>query len=519
MILSEVTALSQIGFPILSLLIFLPLLAGIAIAYMRDAALAQKVALVISVVELALAILVWVRFDASTANMQFVERIALLPSVGISYHVGIDGISVLFLPATALLTLLVVLYGESTGRGDVNKYLGAILAFEATMMGAFSALDLALFWAFFVAELIPSYMLLVNWGTGERRREAASNYLTFMLAGSVSMLIGFIMLAGHGGQQTGGGFSFDYVQLLNTSIPLHTQVAVFFLIVFGLAIKAPLFPFHTWLPKVLEQGPIIGMSVFVVGVKLGTYGLLRFVLPLLPEASREWAWLMLTVGVAGMVYGALIALVQTNLRRLLAFASLSHMGVVVIAIFSLKFAGFQGGLLQMLNLGIVGAGLFFIAGFLHTRVGAADLTVRGGISNSAPLLGLAFLIIGMAGIGMPGTSGFNGEHLVMIGAYHVHWGLALISGFGVVLTASYFFWFYQRAFMAVGVGGAPGDMPDLRPCEKFIAGTLCAVIFWVGLHTTPFLTTMEAPLAAIEKRLEKGSNERFTPAPAKGRVH
>jgi len=278
---------------------------------------------------------------------------------------------------------------------------------------------------------------------------------------------------------------------------------------FGFAVKAPIFPFHTWMPKVLEEGPVVGMSVFLVGIKLGTYGLLRFLIPLLPEAAAEWFWLMAGLGVTGMVYGALIALIQTNLRRLLAYSSLSHMGVVMLGLFSLNVSGFEGGLLQMINLGIVGAGLFFIAGFLQTRIGPPDLSVLGGLVHYVPTLTAAFLIIAIAGIGLPGTNGFNGEHLVMIGAFQVHWVMAAASGLGVFLAASYFLFYFQRAFLgdpaSVQVAQRLEKIPDLRARELVIALVLGGLVFWIGLDTGPILNTMSGSLRALETRMEQRS--------------
>jgi len=259
---------------------------------------------------------------------------------------------------------------------------------------------------------------------------------------------------------------------------------------------------------VLEQGPIVGMSVFLIGVKLGTYGLIRFVIPLLPEASREWYWLIAAFGAAGILYGSLIAFVQSNLRRVRAFGSLSHMGAVIIGIFSLNFHGLQGGLLQMINLGVTGAGLFFVAGFIAARIGAPELRVLGGLAPSVPLLATTFLIIALAGIGLPGTSGFNGEHLVVLGAYQAHWAMAIMASVGTFLTAAYLIRYFQRAFLGDRQAPAAATMPDLRPRELLIAASLGAVIFWVGLYTTPFLHAMDGSLRAIEERIERGSFRR-----------
>jgi len=500
-ILNQISALDQIGFPILSIILFLPLAAAIALIVIKDDVKGYKIAVGASVVELILVALTWFNFEFGSSDMQFVEKIGPIAGIGASYYLGLDGISMLFVPAMAVLTLLTVLYTDSSVKHNLSGYLAALLAFEAAMMGAFMAVDLLLFWFFFVVELIPSYLLIVHWGTGEKRREAATSYLVYMLLASAAIFVGIFLLATNYSGVANTGLSFDYIQLLTTSIPEKAQTLIFFALCLGFAIKAPLFPLHTWMPKVLEQGPVVGMSVFLVGIKLGAYGFLRFVIPLLPEASQEWYWLLASLGVISMVYGAMIALVQVNLRRVLAFASLSHMGVVMLGLFSLNYQGLQGGLLQMITLGIVGAGLYFMAGFLFTRMGTPDVRLMGGLQSKAPVMALTFLIIGLAGIGMPGTSGFNGEHLVMLGAFQKNWVMAVFVGLGTLLTAAYFLWYYQRAFLGDLDESRNASFPDLTSREKLIAASLTAIIVWIGLYTTPFLDTMNGSLQAIDKRV------------------
>ncbi len=499
MALNETTAIEQVGFPILSILIFLPVALLVALYFIRDERLAYRVGLGGAGVELALAFFLAYAFRTGTSDMQFVESLGSIPGIGIGYHLGVDGVSVLFVPVTALLTVLVILYAEYSVRSDARHYLIATLGLEATMMGAFLSLDLMLFWAFFVLELIPAYFLITRWGTGERRREAALSYIQFMLTGSALMLVGFVLLAVNA-SFAGGGLTFDFMELLGVSVPASMQTIIFFLLFIGFAVKAPIFPLHTWMPKVLEEGPIVGMSVFLVGIKLGTYGMLRFMIPLLPEASVRWLWVMAILGAVSIVYGAMIALIQTNLRRLLAFASVSHMGVVLLSMFTLNIYGLEGGLLQMINFGIAGAGLFFVAGFISSRIGPPDLSSLGGVATTAPWLTVAFLVIALATVGLPGTNGFNGEHLVLIGAFEVHWLLALAAGTGIVLTAAYFLWFFQRGFLGeVNERTAP-KMKDLRTREKIIALALAAMIFWIGLATTPFVQRMRPSLEALEAR-------------------
>ena len=512
MILTEVFALQQLGFPILSVLLWLPVAALAVLAFVRDEHRAYEVALTVAGLEFLLSVFLLIVFRTGAADIQFVEHPGAV-LVGIDYHLGVDGISALFVPLTTLLSLLAILYTEPAVKANVRGYVMAILGFETAMIGAFVTLDLLLFWVFFVLELIPSYYLIVRYGTGEKRHAAAKNYIGVMLAGAALMLAGFVLLANNHASSTGAGVSFNLIELLKVPVPAGLQTGIFFLLCLGFAVKAPIFPFHTWMPRVLEQGPVVGMSVFLVGTKLGTYAFLRFIIPLLPEAAHEWFWLLALMGALGMIYGALIALIQTDLRRLLAFASLSHMGVVLIGLFSLNFSGFQGGLLQMINLGACGAGLFFIAGFLYTRVGPPEIASIGGLFDYVPMLSITFLVIGLASIGMPGTNGFNGEHLVIIGAFERHWLMAAAVGLGIFLGAAYFLLYYLRGFLGPVHNPMVTTLPDLDRREWAIAISMGVLIFWIGLATTPFLHIMEGSLQALTERMEHGSYRTFVPEP------
>ncbi len=502
--LNEVMAAEQVGFPLLSVLIALPLLVCAALYLVRGNRAVTTLAIVGAALEVSLAAFLVLRFNAGVADIQFVERSASV--LGVNWHLGVDGISLLFIPLTALLGLLVIIYAEhataSRRTGNARDYAIATLALEAALIGAFASLDLIVFWFFFVIELVPSWFLITRWGTGEQRRRAAGEYVGFMGAGSALMLAGIVLLGRNYARTTGNGYSFELLSLLKAGVPASAQTLIFFLLFFGFAVKAPIFPFHTWLPKVLEQGPVVGMGVFLVGAKLGAYGLLRFVIPLLPDAASEWFWLMAVLGVVSTVYGALLALGQPNLRRLLGFSSLSHMGVVMLGLFSLNLDGFEGGLLQIVNLGIVGAGLFFVAGFLVTRVGPPELAALGGVIHHAPLLTAAFLIIALAGIGLPGTNGFNGEHLVMLGAYEKHWWMAVGAGIGVFLTAAYLLSYFLHGFMGEAQPRVEERVYDLTGRERGIVLTLTALIFWIGLGTGPFIQTIRPSLLHLEARVE-----------------
>ncbi|HVL40445.1 MAG TPA: NADH-quinone oxidoreductase subunit M [Fimbriimonadaceae bacterium] len=507
----ELLAVDQVGFPVLSLLLLFPVVAAAVVSFLRDGRVATRVAVAAAALEFVGTVAVALAFEPGTSDMQFVERTGAF--LGVSWHVGVDGVSVLFVPLTALLGLMVIAYAEHNipARrseadppvvGTASGYSAALLLLEATMLGAFISLDLVIFWFFFVAELIPSWFLITRWGTGPQRLDAARNYVGYVGVGAALMLIGIVLTGNAYADATGDGASYELGRLSAAGLPPSSQTWPFVLFALGLAAKAPLFPFHTWLPKVLDHGPVVGMSVFLVGVKLGTYGFLRFVIPLFPDSAQEWLWVMAVAGAVSVIYGSFLALGQTNLRRLLAFASVAHMGVVMLGLFSLNLNGFEGALLQMINLGIVGAGLFFIAGFLTARIGQPELGSLGGLVSSAPLMTTAFLVVALAGIGLPGTNGFNGEHLVMLGGYQRSWWIAVIAGLGVLLTAAYSLSYFMRGFMGEPHKTLSERIYDLTRGERAIVVALAALIFWIGLGTSPFIHRMRPSLTWLEQRVE-----------------
>ena len=512
MILHEVAAAQQIGFPVLTVLIFLPLAGAVVIwLFQEDEDLIRKFALGVAGLEFFVSALLLWHFTPHSADIQFAERAAWIPAIGVSYHLGVDGLSVLFIPLTAFLTVLIMVYSWDTAQTLLKPYLMAVLGLEGTMIGVFASLDLILLFVFWELLLIPSYFLIKLWGPGPQRQYAALKYVLYTLAGSVLMLVGLVLLnlnfhAAAALSRTGPLYSFDLLELLTVPVPPERQTLIFFLLFAGFAFKAPIFPFHTWLPTALVEGPIV-MSVVLAGVKLGTYGFIRVSLPLLPEAAKDWLWLMAALGLAGILYGALIALVQSDFRRLLAFSSISHLGFVMLGLFALNFQGLQGSLLQMINLGFSTAGLFFLAGFLATRTGSADLAAYGGLARRLPLLATFIMILGLASIGLPGTSGFLGEFLILVGAFRAHWALAAVGVLGVILGAAYFLWYYERAFFGPSLPQADAQQPlrDLQPREWGIAGALSVMVLWIGLYPAPFLDRINGSVQALADRLDQGS--------------
>ena len=495
----------QFGFPLLSVLLFLPLLGAVTLWVQRDADLMKKSALGVAVLELSLSIILMVRFIPESAAMQFSERLNWIPPLGISYHLAVDGISVAFVGLSAFITLLIILYSWDAVQENVKPYLMSILALETTMIGIFVSIDLILFFVFWELMLVPSYFLIKLWGVGNEKEYAALKYVLYTLLGSVFMLVGFALLSLNYNdvRQT---YSFDLLDLLTVPVPVDEQLLIFWLIFMGLAFKAPVFPFHTWLPDALVHGPV-GMSVVLAGIKLGTYGFLRFSFPLLPEASTNETVvvIVMSLALAAIVWGAIIAVMQTDFKRLLAFSSISHLGFVVLGLFALNVQGLQGSLLHMINLGLTTAGLFFLAGFLHDRLGNTLLENCGGLASKTPWLATFVLIVGMASIGLPGTNGFIGEFLILLGAFQAHWLYGVVAVSGVIVAAAYFLWYYERAmFGPVGLN-VPNVLKDLTQRESTIAVALCVMIIWIGLYPAPFLRMMNGSVQAVADRLALGS--------------
>ncbi|MCP9446957.1 MAG: NADH-quinone oxidoreductase subunit M [Nitrospira sp.] len=511
--LEELTA----GFPILSCILFLPLAGAILLWLIEDEDLVRTSALAVSLIELALTVFVLLRFVPESAAMQFVERVQWVPALGISYHLGVDGISALFVGLTAFLTVLVVIYSWDTVRYQLKLYMMCLLALETTTMGVFVSLDLVLFFVFWELMLIPSYFLIKLWGGGAERHYAALKFVLYTLLGSVFLLVGIALLninfhqwaSLHHAEQA---YSFDLLELLSVPVPYNQQVLIFWLMFMGFAFKAPLFPFHTWLPDALLEGPI-GMAVVLAGVKLGTFGFIRFSIPLLPDASKSEAVVMAVVflGLCAILYGAWIALIQHDLRRLLAYSSISHLGFVVVGLFALNYQGLQGSLLTMINLGFSTAGLFFIAGFLYSRQQTTQLSSFGGMAKQVPLLATFFLIIGLASIGLPGTNGFVGEFLILMGAFKARWWIGAIAVLGVIFGAAYVLWYYERAMLGPAGKAVKSTMSDLQFREIIIASALSVMIVWIGLYPSPFLRIMNGSVQALVDRLNHGTVAAFEP--------
>lgn len=485
--------------PLLSLVILAPLLGAGVVWLGRTQRQARAIALAVMAADLLLALTVVIRFDAGSPGFQFVERAAWIPTLNVHYLVGVDGISVLFLPLTAALFAGAVIASWTSVRTMPRLYYALLLLLASATLGVFVALDTLLFFLFWELTLIPLYFLVSLWGIGPNRRYAAVKYTMVMLVGGVPLLFGFLLLAFTHAKVSGiappGGLAFDYFTLLGTPSPAEPQYAVFALLLLGFAVKLPVFPFHTWLPVVAMEGPA-AVTALLTGLKLGGYGVLRFAVPLAPQAAQELHWLLAGLGVIGILYGALAALAQTNLRRMLAYASVSHVGLVLLGLSSFNPQGVQGAVFLLLNFTVVSGGLFLLTGMLHHRIGSNEAVSLGGAAQSMPLLASFYLLLGLAGMGVPLTSGFPAEHLIIIGTLQVHLGAGLAALFGAVLTAAYFLGLYRRAFLGPMTSPVVAAAVDLVPRELALAGSLTALVLLAGLFPSAVLDVVRAATEA-----------------------
>ncbi|QJD30918.1 complex I subunit 4 family protein [Methylococcus geothermalis] len=474
------------GFPVLSTLIGLPLVFMLAALRADRAARAWAIGFAGAVAELGVALFLLSRFDAGTADFQFTEHTVFLSLL--NYHLGIDGISLGFVLLTALLTVLVLLFREIGKDGPCGLFVATVLACEATAMGMFLALDLAQFWIAACLEPWPIALILGRWGGGDPAGAARRVYMRFAGMG-LALLGGGILLLGLGHARATGIWSFDLAALLAAPPSGTLESLIFVLLFYGFSVRLAQFPLHGWLPIVAEQGvPATALAV-LAGMKIGIYGLLRFVLPLLPNAVHEWTEWALGLALAGMFYGAVLALMQLNFRRLMAFATVSQTGMLVAGVFALNLEGLSGTLLLAFNFGAAGAGLFFIAGMLRRRTGTLLLPRLGGLFESLPGPGLLFLVAALSTIAMPGTPGFDAAHLLLEGLIESRGlGAAIAVAVGNVLAAGFLLWAFQRIFLAHRRSHRPyRGWPPLQWREHALIVSLCLVLLGVGFYTAPWL--------------------------------
>ena len=486
----------------LTWLLLLPL-AGAAVAAAVDRRHERQIRIVGGVAALltfAVAAWVWARFVPGGAGLQFDEKIPWVPKVGIVYHLGVDGLSVTLVALTAFLFPLALASAATQVTARTKGFVITTLLLEAGMLGTFLAQDLVLFYVFWEAMLIPMYFLIGLWG-GPARASAAIKFLLYTMAGSVLMLVAIVAVYLQG-ERALGQATFDLPTLLAHPLGIGGSLgtALFLAFAVAFAIKMPVWPLHTWQPDAYaEAPPVVTVLLASVMAKTGAYGLLRFCLPLFPEAMRAFGPLASTLAVIGILYGGAVAWAQADLRRLLAYGSMSHMGFILLGIFALDATAVQGSLLQMINHGISTGALFLIGGMLLERTGRARTDEYGGVGAATPALAAATLIVVMSSMGLPSTNGFVGEFLILVGTFQARPAFAVLATFGVVVTAAYLLAWVGRIFH----GPARTDrapIPDLRWGEAAVLAPLIAAIFWVGLYPRPLLERSEAVVRSLLAR-------------------
>jgi NADH-quinone oxidoreductase subunit M len=496
------------SFPILTSLIALPIAGALLLLLVRDDEDHERairlVALVISVLVFAETLLLWSQFNPSSADFQFVERHSWIPAFGISYSVGVDGISLFLLVLTGFLTPLALLSSWEAVRKRTRAFCMCILLLESAMMGVFVSVDLFLFYVFWDAMLIPMYLLIGIWGY-DRRVYAAVKFMLYTMTGSVLMLLAILGMAALNHSAT-GQYSFDLGTLYALQVPPSLQFWFFLAFALAFAIKVPLFPFHTWLPDAHVEAPTAG-SVILAGVllKMGTYGLLRFAFPLFPLAATFFAPYLATLAVIGIIYGALVAMVQPDMKKLVAYSSVSHLGFVVLGIAAMNTQGVQGAVYQMLSHGVSTGGLFLIVGMLSDRRHTRLISEFGGLKSVMPRLVAVFLIITLSSIGLPGLSGFVGEFLILLGAFTWNPRFAAFAATGMILSAVYMLWMFQRVNYGPIANEKNSTLKDLSPREWAAILPIVALVLLMGILPNLFLRPMEPSVERLLNQVRQGA--------------
>jgi len=493
-------------FPLLTTVLFLPLVGAlILLGFPRERENAVRLcAMIVMVLTLAVSVALFWLFDSALPHMQWVERAAWLTSLGIYYHLGVDGISLPLVLLTTLLTPIAFLQAWYSIEIKVKEFAILMLVLETGMLGVFLALDMFLFFIFWEVILVPMYFLIGVWG-GTLRYQAMIKFLLYTMAGSALMMVAiialhFLNLSPHyGGTGQPSFYLFDFYRL---NLPLGWQKLMFGAFFLAFAIKVPLFPFHTWLPLAHVEAPTAG-SVILAGVllKMGTYGLLRFCLPIFPQAADLYAPLISTLAVIGIIYGALVAMVQPDVKKLVAYSSVSHMGFVVLGIFSGTMAGIQGSVLQMVSHGLSTGALFLLIGMIYDRRHTREIADFGGLWKPMPVFAVFFLVAMLSSIGLPGLNGFVGEFLILLGTFEAHRIFAILAAIGIILGAVYMLWMYQRVMYGDVTHDVNRQLSDLNGREIALMIPIVVLMFWIGIYPNTFLRKMDQSSAYLIEQM------------------
>lgn len=497
---------------LLSVLIFLPVLFAVVVAIWPHRESVRYAALTLSLVEFVVSLGVLQAFNANTAALQLVEKINWIDRFGISYFLGIDGISLMLVMLTTFLTPVIILASWKSIDQRVKGFHAALFILQTAMLGSFLAMDAILFYVFWELSLVPMYFMVGIWG-GARRIYATVKFFIYTMAGSVLMLLAIIYMMNLTPQVTGGAMSSSLLDFYKLHIPFVAgdfftpQTLLFFAFAVAFAIKVPMFPLHTWLPDAHVEAPTPG-SVVLAGVmlKMGTYCFLRWVIPLFPQAAEHYGWIFIATGVVGIIYGALVAMVQPDVKKLVAYSSVSHMGYIIVGMFTLNAYGLNGALYQMLNHGISTGALFILIGMIYERTHSREIAKYGGLASALPLFTIAFVIVTMSSIAVPLTNGFIGEFLILLGAFEYSPAVAAISVSGVVLGAAYMLWMVKRVFfgprgelVTESEKDAHHALHDLSAREIAVLAPMVVMIFWMGIFPNNFMNYSKASVDYLIK--------------------
>jgi NADH-quinone oxidoreductase subunit M len=498
--------------PILSVLVFLPLLGIVPLLFLdqKKDKILKGYTLALSLVQFILSLRLWFGFKDAYAGMQFVERYDWLPQYGISYHVGVDGFSLLLILLTTFITPICVLATWEDVQFRVKEFMICLLFMMSGMLGVFVSLDMFLFYVFWEVQLIPMYLLIGIWGNPARRIYAAIKFFLFTMFGSLLMLVAILVLYFYNGKVT-GTYTFDLLQMYGLSIPFHMQFWMFLAFALAFAIKVPMFPFHTWLPDAHTEAPTVGSVILAaVLLKMGTYGFLRFNMPLFPEAAYYFVPLFSILAIIGVIYGALVSMVQKDVKRLIAFSSVSHLGFVMLGLFSYTMQGVQGGIIQMVNHGLSTGALFLIVGIIYERRHTRMIADFGGLSTPMPIYAAIFMVVTLSSIGLPGLNGFVGEFLILLGTFKVNKLYAALAATGVIFAACYMLWMFQRVMFGKVTNEKNINLPDLSWREIAIFAPILLFIVWIGVYPQTFLKKTEATTAQFVAMMEKSKGTKLT---------
>ncbi|HSC27011.1 MAG TPA: NADH-quinone oxidoreductase subunit M [Vicinamibacterales bacterium] len=497
---------------LLSIILFTPLAGALVLLFVnrrRENAI-RWIANAFACAGFAVSLPLWFRYDSQSSAWQFVERAPWIPSIGAEYFLGVDGFSALLIMLTTLMGAISVLSSWTAITERVKEFYVFMLVLQTGMLGAFMALDFLLFFLFWEVMLVPMYFLIGIWGGG-RRLYSAIKFFLYTLVGSVVMLLGILALYFFNHSIT-GVYTFDITRYHELAVPFALQKWIFLAFFLGFAIKVPMFPFHTWLPDAHTDAPTAGSVILAaVLLKMGTYGFIRFSLPIMPEASRFFVPMMIGLSIVGIIYGALVAMAQTDWKRLVAYSSVSHMAMVMLGMFALTPVGITGSILQQINHGISTGALFLIVGIVYERRHTREIAEYGGLSKVMPVFAVVFMIMTMSSIGLPALNGFIGEVLILLGVYVVNKAWAAVGAAGIVLGAAYMLWLYQRTMFGRIDNPANAAMKDLNLREVATFAPLVALAFWIGLYPSPFLKRLETSVNRVVLRV----NAAYGPALAK----